>query len=107
MRELSRQQQRYLDAISELEAARHGLNDEVTLLGWIDRGEQSEASSALGGGTRVDDRPVLGLDHVVAELRRDAEWLAAQPDTPRDDREVRIALERVTTGAVADLEWRG
>jgi len=107
-RKLVEAQRRYEASIAELEAAREGLGNEATLASWLDRGEISEAANdALGGGRRGDDRPVMAFSRAIAELRADAEHLAGLVDTPRDDREVRIAYERMTTGAVAGSEWRG
>lgn len=98
MRELAREQQRYRNAINELEAAREALNNAATLVSWLDSGDLSEASTdALGGRVNTSGRPALAFSRALEELRADAEALGLHPVT-RDDPAAEPRYE---------LAWRG
>ena len=87
MRELAKAKARYENAISELGAAREGLSDEASLVGWLDSGSSAAAASdPLGGRIGLDAarRPAVSFARTLEELRQDCEHLAAHPVT-RDD----------------------
>jgi hypothetical protein len=85
LRARGKAENRYEAAITELEAARAALSDEVTLLNWLTSGEISEAAMDALGGPRgfsdPDGRPVLAFSRTLEELRRDCEHLAEHPGT--------------------------
>lgn len=87
MRELSKAQRRYTDAISELESARDALSGEASLISWIDSGSSADAASdPLGGriGTDAHGRGPLSFARTIEALRGDAAHLAEYP-VARDD----------------------
>jgi hypothetical protein len=94
MRELGRGKQRYEAAISELQAAREALVDVATLVSWLDSGDLGEATTGLA------------LDRMLAELRTDAEQLAAHPDR-RPQPETQIDIGRMRDGMAAASLWEG
>ncbi|MEK6275989.1 MAG: hypothetical protein AABM30_11735 [Actinomycetota bacterium] len=104
--ELGEARARYENAISELEAAREGLNGAATLLSWLDSGDVCDAANdALGGLRRVEsaaERPVIAFSRAIEELRGDCEHLATLADTPRDNREPQPRFE-LATGGVAGM----
>jgi hypothetical protein len=100
MKELSRAQQRYQDAIEELALARDGLSDEAALVAWLDSGSSAAAATdLLGGRTGADreGRQPVNFSRMIEELRRDCEHLAEFP-VARDDPAAEPKLE---------LAWRG
>jgi len=100
MKELSRAQRRYQDAIEELALARDGLSDEAALVAWLDSGSTAAAATdLLGGRTGADreGRQPVNFSRTIEELRRDCEHLAEFP-VARDDP---IAEPR------HELAWRG
>jgi hypothetical protein len=97
LRELDRETKRYESAISELQAAREALVDVATLTSWLDSGDLGEATTGLA------------LDRMIAELRNDAEQLAAHPDTRRSgpQPQPQIDIGRMRDGAAAASLWEG
>jgi hypothetical protein len=98
MRELDKAKNRYVLAITELEAAREELVDEATLITWIDRGEMGEAAN-----------PALSFPRSIEELRADVAHLAAHPDTRRSSpqSEPHTDIGRMRDGAAAASLWAG
>jgi hypothetical protein len=94
-RELSRLQQRYLDAIGELEAAREALVDVATMISWLGSGNLGEATTGLA------------VDRMLAELRNDAERLAAHPDIPRGGPQPEPRFELATGASIIRGGWGG
>jgi hypothetical protein len=95
VRKLGREKQRYLDAISELQAAREALVDVATMTSWLDSGDIGEATTGL---------PV---DRTLAVLRNDAERLAAHPDLPRGGPQPEPRFELATGASIIHGGWGG
>jgi hypothetical protein len=93
--ELSRSEQRYLDAISELRAAREALVDVATMISWLDSGDIGEATTGLA------------LDRMLAELRNDAERLAAHPDVSRGGPQPEPRFELARGAGITSGGWGG
>jgi hypothetical protein len=91
--ELSRLEQLYLDAISEVQAAREALVDVATMISWLESGDMGEATTGLD------------IDRILAELRNDAERLAAHPDTPRGGPEPKPRFELATGASIIRGGW--
>jgi hypothetical protein len=107
MRELAKAKTRYESAIEELEAARDGLSDEASLVGWLDGGAGvAAATDALGGrvGTVPGDRQPLSFAIVLDELRRDVEALTEHPVT-RDDPLPRPRPDLIPGVLRSEPEW--
>jgi hypothetical protein len=80
--------------ILELQAAREALLDVATLISWLDSGDLGEATTGLP------------LDRMLAELRNDAEQLAAHPDRrPQSETFIDIGLMR--DGMATASLWEG